>query len=96
MQLLLLLLLLLLSLLCYEPLLLLALRRYGTQGRLFFSCVSLMLSFYHAKGKPCCLRYRAIFASVLKMTASRDLLYGALKEQAFRPYNSTGKRLTNF
>jgi len=28
-----------------------------------------------------------IFASVLKMTKSRDVLYIALKGQAFKPYN---------
>jgi len=28
------------------------------------------------------------------MTKSRDFLFVALKGQAFKPYNSTGKRLT--
>jgi len=32
--------------------------------------------------------------SVQMLTKSRDLLHVALKGQAFRPYNSTGKHLT--
>jgi len=43
-----------------------------------------------------CEMVSTIFASVLKMTKSRDLLSVALKGQAFKikPYNSTGKHLT--